>query len=129
MSQQQLGYATPVGPVRRPFSHRVAIATAILVASVVATPIAVAAAWASAGAGHGTYFWFLVLYPVPIWSAKLAGHNLSGFVETLMYAELPAYGLLLGLSCLLGRRWFITSAAVLAALHAVGVALEYIIGV
>ena len=69
-----------------------------------------------------------MLYPVPIWVARLAGHNLSGFVEVLMYFQFPAYGLVLALSYLRSRRWFIARAVVLAALHAAGIGLEYIVG-
>jgi hypothetical protein len=129
MSQQQLDYARPSASRRSPLWQRGLIALAIAAACVAATPKLVDAAWMSAGAGHGDYFWFMVLYPFPIWAARIFAHDLSGFVETLMYLQFPVYGVVIGASALRSKRWMLAATGSVAIVHGVAVALEFIVGV
>jgi hypothetical protein len=129
VSQQQLDYVAPHTGRRRPFWHRVTIAVGLFGLFVAATPKAVGLAWRSAGGGHGTYFWFLILFPYPIWATRIFSHDLSGFVTTLMYLQLPIYGLFIGGAAFVGRRCLLIVIGSMIGLHAAAVALEYIVGV
>ena len=107
MSQQQLDYSAVAIHTRRFLWRRRIIAIAVFVCSLAVTPVAIKAAWLSAGAGEGDYFWFRALFPGPIWAARIANHDLSGFVDTLMRLQFPVYGLIIAVSLCAGRRWWI----------------------
>ncbi len=114
MSQQKLEYEPKRG---RGSWQLPALAIGLLVSSVALTPVAVDAAWISAGAGEGDYFWFRILFPGPMWAARLTGHDLSGFVDTLMYVELPIYACVIAACLIFGRRAFVVGSVSLIALH------------
>ena len=124
MSQQQLDYSAVAIHTRRFLWRRRIIAIAVFVCSLAVTPVAIKAAWLSAGAGEGDYFWFRALFPGPIWAARIANHDLSGFVDTLMRLQFPVYGLIIAVSLCAGRRWWIAGLATVAAIHGVPLALN-----
>jgi hypothetical protein len=129
MSKQQLDYASEDGIRGNPLWQRATIGSILLTVSFAVTPIAVHAAWLSAGGGHGSYSSLLVLFPWPIWTARFTGHDLSGLVEKLMYAQFPIYGLIAMGCAMRSRRSLWLGTTIVLGLHVVAVACEYIVGV
>lgn len=129
MSQQQLDYALPSAHRRFPLWQRGLIAFASLAASIAATPKLLDAAWMSAGAGHGDYFWFLVLYPFPLWTARILANDLSGFVQTLMYVQFPVYGVVVAAGALRSKRGILAAIGSIILVHGIAVGLQYAIRV
>ncbi|HTD72924.1 MAG TPA: hypothetical protein VK652_05315 [Steroidobacteraceae bacterium] len=67
-----------------------------VVVSIVLTPLLLYVALASAGAGHGSYFWAKVLFPYTMLAAKVV-NSITPALEGLAIAQMPIYGLLMGL--------------------------------
>ena len=72
-----------------------------VVTAVFATPVCLAAAIASAGAGHGSYFWAKIFFPYSTISFQ-GLHPLTAPFMLLALAQIPFYGVILGLA--LSRR-------------------------
>jgi hypothetical protein len=73
-----------------------------VVVSIVLTPLLLYVALASAGAGHGSYFWAKVLFLYTILAAK-AVNSVTPALEGLAVAQVPIYGLLVGLGAKAAR--------------------------
>jgi hypothetical protein len=70
--------------------------------SIVLTPFLLYVGLVSAGAGHGSYFWAKVLFPYTMLAAKVV-NSITTALEGLAIAQVPIYGLLLGLGAKAAR--------------------------
>jgi hypothetical protein len=86
--------------------------------AVALTPICLFIAITSGGAGHGTYTWAKVLFPYTMLSW---GPELTVPYMILAVAQMPLYGLILGIGWLRGHGGSVV--IILTVIHGVAVAL------
>lgn len=83
--------------------HKIGVVTA---ATLVVGLAAFGVSFLFAGVGHGSYLPFAILFPYSFLSTVVLGGGIGIVAATLMLAQFPSYGILLGRAWLRGGlRW------------------------
>jgi hypothetical protein len=117
MSQQPLDYQAIPRTNNR--GHRIGIAIACFVASLVTTPGAMYLAIASSGGGHGGYEFARLFFPYSMLLTLATGDRITDPLIALAWAQFPVYGLALAVAALNSMKAFRFALIVIGALHVI----------